>query len=382
MFLTGDWHSTFVNDLKLDFKDPAAPTVATEFVTPAITTGGDDTPYGPYYAPMVPFNPHIKYYEGDRRGYMKATVTKKQLQVDLRFVTSVEDPTAPATPSARSTSRTACPAPSSEPRVRRTSGGRRGLTSAPVAETVEFQSNGGTASGYLVSAAGRFGPGRRRDSGVVGPRFRHQGDGRSPRCRRVRGAGADLYHGELAGHDEMDKAAELMQGLPPDRAARDMSGAVDYLAGHDAVTGDGIGVVGFCMGGMLSFILAANRPDQVKAVVPFYGFPQGDVGARLVRSDGVGPAGTWPRTTTSSVPTRHVRSRRSCRAMGKDVTFTVHPGTGHAFMGPHNALGTLDEELAAQDLARGRRVPAREAGLIAVAGTTTANAEPQVIEAA
>jgi alkaline phosphatase D len=91
VFFTGDWHSTFVNDLKLDFKDPAAPTVATEFVTPAITTGGDDTPYGPYYAPMVPFNPHIKYYEGDRRGYMKATVTKSQLQVDLRFVTTVED---------------------------------------------------------------------------------------------------------------------------------------------------------------------------------------------------------------------------------------------------------------------------------------------------
>ncbi len=91
VFFTGDWHSTFVNDLKLDFKDPAAPTVATEFVTPAITTGGDGTPYGPYYAPMVPFNPHIKYYEGDRRGYMKATVTKTQLQVDLRFVTSVED---------------------------------------------------------------------------------------------------------------------------------------------------------------------------------------------------------------------------------------------------------------------------------------------------
>ena len=91
MFFTGDWHSTFVNDLKLDFKDPAAPTVATEFVTPAITTGGDDTPYGPYYAPMVPFNPHIKYYEGDRRGFMKATVTKKELRVDLRFVTTVED---------------------------------------------------------------------------------------------------------------------------------------------------------------------------------------------------------------------------------------------------------------------------------------------------
>jgi alkaline phosphatase D len=92
VFLTGDWHSTFVNDLKLDFKDPAARVVATEFVTPAITTGGDATPYGPYYAPMVPFNPHIRYYEGDRRGYFLATVTERQMRFDLRFVTSVEDP--------------------------------------------------------------------------------------------------------------------------------------------------------------------------------------------------------------------------------------------------------------------------------------------------
>jgi carboxymethylenebutenolidase len=36
------------------------------------------------------------------------------------------------------------------------------------------------------------------------------------------------------------------------------------------------------------------------------------------------------------------------RGMGKDVTLTVHPGTGHAFMAPHNALGTLNEKLAAK----------------------------------
>ena len=31
------------------------------------------------------------------------------------------------------------------------------------------------------------------------------------------------------------------------------------------------------MGGMLAFLIAANRPDKVKAVVPFYGFPQGNM---------------------------------------------------------------------------------------------------------
>jgi alkaline phosphatase D len=41
---------------------------------------------------MIPFNPHIKYYEGDKRGYFSATVTRQRMELDLRFVTSVEDP--------------------------------------------------------------------------------------------------------------------------------------------------------------------------------------------------------------------------------------------------------------------------------------------------
>ena len=41
---------------------------------------------------MVPYNPHIKYYEGDRRGYFKATITPELMESYLRFMTSVEDP--------------------------------------------------------------------------------------------------------------------------------------------------------------------------------------------------------------------------------------------------------------------------------------------------
>ena len=36
------------------------------------------------------------------------------------------------------------------------------------------------------------------------------------------------------------------------------------------------------------------------------------------------------------------------RGMGKDVTLTIHPGTGHAFMAPHNALGTRNDAVAKQ----------------------------------
>jgi carboxymethylenebutenolidase len=126
-----------------------------------------------------------------------------------------------------------------------------------------------------------------------------------------------------------------------------MSGAVDYLASHPAVTSAGIGVVGFCMGGMLSFIIAANRPDKVTAVVPFYGFPQGasepdwsKLTAKI--------SGHMAEHDTFFTPKGAHALEAKLRAMGKDVTLTVHPGTGHAFMAPHNALGTLNATLAAQ----------------------------------
>jgi carboxymethylenebutenolidase len=126
-----------------------------------------------------------------------------------------------------------------------------------------------------------------------------------------------------------------------------MSGAVDYLAGHHAVTGPGIGVVGFCMGGMLSFLIAANRPDKVKAVVPFYGFPQGSSEPDWTKLS-ASISGHMAEHDDFFPPAAARGLEAKFRGMGKDATLTVHPGTGHAFMGPHNALGTLNAALAAQ----------------------------------
>jgi alkaline phosphatase D len=92
VILTGDWHSTFVNDIKRDFASDYSKLVATEFVTPAITSGGDGTPYGPYYAPMIPYNQHIRYYDGDRRGYFLMKLVRDRLEAELRMVTKVETP--------------------------------------------------------------------------------------------------------------------------------------------------------------------------------------------------------------------------------------------------------------------------------------------------
>jgi carboxymethylenebutenolidase len=216
-----------------------------------------------------------------------------------------------------------------------------------MAETVSFKSNGSTASGYLVKPLSGSGPGV-----LVIQEWWGLDSGIKEMAERLGKAGfvalsPDLYHGQLAAHDEMDKAAHLMQSMPPDRAGRDMSGAIDYLASHAAVTSKSIGVVGFCMGGMLSFIIAANRPDKVSAVVPFYGFPSGPFEPDWSRLTAT-ISGHMAENDNHFAPDAARALEAKLRGMGKKVTLKVHPGTGHAFMGPHNALGTLDEKLAAQ----------------------------------
>jgi carboxymethylenebutenolidase len=214
-------------------------------------------------------------------------------------------------------------------------------------QTVDFRSNGHMASGYLVTPPEGSGPGVL----VIQEWWGLDADIKSW-ADRLGAAGfvalaPDLYRGEVAGHHEMDKASQLMQSLPPERAARDMSSAVDYLASHPAVTSHGIGVVGFCMGGMLAFLIAANRPDKVKAVVPFYGFPQGASEPEWSRLSAAVRGHMAEHDSFFSPQAAHALERK-LRAMGKDVTLTVHPGTGHAFMGPHNALGTLNTSLASE----------------------------------
>jgi carboxymethylenebutenolidase len=214
-----------------------------------------------------------------------------------------------------------------------------------MAEIVDFASNGNGAQGYLALPETGSGPGV-----IVVQEWWGLDSGIKEMTDRLAAAGfvalaPDLYHGELAEHTEMDKATELMTSLPPDRAARDMSGAVDYLADHDATTTTSLGVVGFCMGGMLSFFLAANRPDRIKAAVPFYGFPQGDNQPDYSKIEAV-IRGHMAEHDDFFSPSAAKHLELELIDLGKDATLTVHEGTGHAFMAPHNAMGTQDQELS------------------------------------
>jgi alkaline phosphatase D len=61
----------------------------------SLTSNGDGQVYGPYYGPMIKYNPHIKFFDGDRRGYVRCTVSREQFRTDLRMVTTVSRSDAP-----------------------------------------------------------------------------------------------------------------------------------------------------------------------------------------------------------------------------------------------------------------------------------------------
>ena len=135
-------------------------------------------------------------------------------------------------------------------------------------ERITFPSNGRTGSGYLATPAGGSGP------GVV---VIQEWWGLVPHiedvCDRFAAEGftalaADLYHGETT--TEPDEAAKRMMALEIAGAARDLGGAVSWLRDSERATGDGVGTVGFCMGGGLALYLASIRPE-VRACVMYYG---------------------------------------------------------------------------------------------------------------
>ncbi len=135
-------------------------------------------------------------------------------------------------------------------------------------EMVNFQSNGGSASGYLSLPASGKGPGViviQEWWGLV-PHIKDV-------CDRFAAEGfvalaPDLYHGQST--TSPDEAGKLMMAMRIDEAGKDLRGAAEYLLDHGATTGGKVGTVGFCMGGALS-LYAATKNEQVGACVVFYG---------------------------------------------------------------------------------------------------------------
>ena len=93
--VTGDIHSSWVGDLKVDYKDERAPIIGTEFVGTSISSGGDGSDSTPQAEAQLKENPQIKFYN-NLRGYVTCEVTPKRFTSRFRVVEKVTIPDFPA----------------------------------------------------------------------------------------------------------------------------------------------------------------------------------------------------------------------------------------------------------------------------------------------
>ena len=71
--------------------------------------------------------------------------------------------------------------------------------------------------------------------------------------------------------ESMEKIMGMMRGYTADMAVRDAAAFVDYLDSLPEKKPGGVGTTGYCMGGRLSLIAAANLGERIAAAASFHG---------------------------------------------------------------------------------------------------------------
>ena len=84
----------------------------------------------------------------------------------------------------------------------------------------------------------------------------------------------DIFHREaerIIPYSEMPKAIATMQRVNDSKAMEDVGAAIAHLKSQSNVKSGSLGVIGFCMGGRLTYLTAAHHANDVKCAVPYYG---------------------------------------------------------------------------------------------------------------
>ena len=153
--------------------------------------------------------------------------------------------------------------------------------------------------------------------------------------RRLAGEGyvalaVDLYGGTVA--DTPEQAQELMAALlaEPDAARANLRQAYEYLEKY--AFSPAIGSIGWCLGGGWSLQAALMLPDDLDAMVMYYGQVVTD--SALLQSLNMPLLGVFAELD-QSIPVRDVqRFRTALNELGKDAEVLIYAGVDHAFANP------------------------------------------------
>ena len=215
-------------------------------------------------------------------------------------------------------------------------------------ETATFPSGPEKASGFLVTPAGK-GP---SPAVIVIQEWWGLDNWVKDQARALGKEGyvalaVDLYRGKVTA--DQAEAHQLMNGLPPDRAIRDLKAAYAYLQARTDVKKDRIGVIGWCMGGRYALALAAEEPG-LAAVVAYYGAPPTDPAAiARIKAPILGNYGGDDKGPSPD----DVRAfEAAMKKAGKPVDVKIYEGAPHAFANVNNPWKGYREAAAKDAWAR------------------------------
>jgi len=147
-------------------------------------------------------------------------------------------------------------------------------------------------------------------------------------------AAPDLYHRQEGSGEPLERMARLKDV----DVIQDVTATVDFLCALPAVDPERIGILGFCMGGRVAYMMTAAE-KRLKAAVVYYG-------GNIMKPWGEGVATPFARTAeigcpilfhfgeedTNPSPADRVTLDKELTRLGKAHEFFSYPKAGHAFM--------------------------------------------------
>ncbi len=205
---------------------------------------------------------------------------------------------------------------------------------AIVAERITFPGADAELMGYLARPAS--------DSPAPVVLVCHENRGLTPHIedvtRRVAKAGyvglaVDLLsrEGGTAQITDTDSIPGLLSGAPPERHVQDFQSGLTFLQGQPYALADRAGMVGFCFGGGVTWLVAAGTPE-LRAAVPFYGPPVAVEQVPNINAAVLAILAERDERINSQLPP----VAEAMQANGKTFRQIVYPGVDHAF---HNDTG-------------------------------------------
>jgi len=210
---------------------------------------------------------------------------------------------------------------------------------AIVAAMVEFAGDAGPVFGYLArpSGVGTYPAiiAIHENRGMVEPimdiarRFAKEGFVALAVDLISRAGGTASFGGDLmaimAAHGQQTNETRLA----------DMLAAVEYVKTLPYVNQQaGFGAIGYCFGGGMAYLLAANSAE-IRAATPYYGSTDPAMLAQRTQAAILGFYGADDTRTTAQEPD----VRAAMMAAGKVFDAVIYPNTGHAFFNNTNPMG-------------------------------------------